>query len=667
MTAQLSPQFRFDGFVVGSANRLAATAARTVAESPGSAYNPLVIYARPGLGKTHLLMAIGHAALAINSALGVEYVTLDDFIEAFNTAVAAGQGEAYRRRFAESDLLLLDDIQFITHRREAQAELLRLVDQMQTAGRQVVLTSDRPPAEIEALDERLLRRVAGGLVIDIAAPDYETRVAILRRKADERQVRFQPGVLEAVASLPLDSVRELVGALNRLVAFQAAGEAPLDPAQAKLVLGVRGTAGDVPTPGVPLAQADGAESVPAAPAPAPAAAAEPADEFGDFLTDVADTLSRQVEGWRRRVEEAIARWGDQGYRTARLEGLLAHGGLEGDPAEALAGFVGDIERLQSLEAQATALAADLGADPVFRDPDGIPAAEAFLARAQEGGSPPPAPEPVWVFDDLVESAGNRVALQAARDVAGRPGALYNPLVILGGPGVGKTHLLHAIGNLLVAAPGTVVACLGAQDFTDELIEAIDRDRVPQWRARYRRVTAFLMDDVQLVAGRERTQEELFLLYNHLVDQGAQLAFTSAQPLDKVAHFEERLASRLAGGLVVELPAPEREVRQAVIERLLGARYGRADGELASYLAGRPAESVRAVQALVQRIEAAADARHGEPDVAMAREVLEGAAARPARLASGPRTSGATAGGFRSREKCVWEWPDLGERLVEEWR
>ena len=667
MTTQLSPQFRFDGFVVGAANRLAATAARAVAESPGTAYNPLFIYARPGLGKTHLLMAIGHAAQVINPALTVEYVTLDDFVEAFHTAVGAGQGEAYRRRFAESDLLLVDDVQFLTHRRETQAELLRLVDQMQTAGRQIVLTSDRPPADIEALDERLLRRVAGGLVIDIAAPDYETRVAILRRKAEERQVRFAPGVLEAVASLALDSVRELVGALNRLVAFQSAGDAPLDAAQARLVLGVRATAADLP-PVPPVDQGDGAtlEVLEDAPAPAPQAGDAAPDEFGSFLSEVADTLTRQVEGWKRRVEEAIARWDAQGYRTTRLAGLLDRG-LDGDPAEALSGFVADIERLQVLQAEAAALAEDLAAEPVFRDPDAVADAELFLARAREGASPPPPPEAIWVFDDLVESAGNRVALRSARDVAARPGVLYNPLVILGDAGVGKTHLLHAVGNLLVAAPGAVVACLNAQDFTEELIEAIARDRVGPWRARYRRVTAFLLDDVQLVAGREQTQEELFLLFNHLLEQGAQLAFTSGAAPGTIEGFEERLASRLAGGLVVQLPAPEREVRQAVIERLLGARYEKVDAELASFLAGRPAESVRAVQALVQRIEAAADARHTEPDVTLAREVLEGAAPRPVRPAPGVRTSGVSSGGFRSPEKSVWEWPDLGERLIEEWR
>ncbi len=140
---------------------------------------------------------------------------------------------SYRQRFLDVDLLLVDDVQFLTHRREMQAELLRLTDALQAANRQIVLTSDRPPAEIEALDDRLIRRFAGGLVIDVSAPDYETRVAILRRKAEERRASFAKGVLDAVAAVGIDNVRELLGALNRLIAFQSVSDAPLTAAQAR--------------------------------------------------------------------------------------------------------------------------------------------------------------------------------------------------------------------------------------------------------------------------------------------------------------------------------------------------------------------------------------------------------------------------------------------------
>src|SRR5256885_16035536 len=223
--------------VVGAATRRAATAAKAVAESRGRVYNPFFIYARPGLGTPHLVMGIGHAARLITPGLSVEYLTLDEFVESFHAAVAAGHGEAYRRRFSDVDLLLVDDVQFLTHRREMQAELLRLSDTLQTTNRQIVLTSDRPPAEIEALDERLIRRFAGGLVIDVSAPDYETRVAILRRKAEERRATFVQGVLDAVGSLAIDNVRELLGALNRLIAFQAVSDTPLRPEQARALAG----------------------------------------------------------------------------------------------------------------------------------------------------------------------------------------------------------------------------------------------------------------------------------------------------------------------------------------------------------------------------------------------------------------------------------------------
>jgi chromosomal replication initiator protein len=237
VTTALNPKFTFETFVVGAANRLAVTAARTVAESPGSAYNPLFIYSGSGLGKTHLLMAIGANAKRLAPALGVEYLTLDEFVEAFHAAIGAGQGDAFRRRFQTVDVLLIDDVQFLTNRREMQAELLRLSEALQSAGRQIVLTSDRPPVEIENLDERLISRFSGGLVVDIGAPDYETRVAILRRKAEERGAEFQPGVLETVAAAGFTNVRELMGVLNRLVAYQAVNETPLNAEGAKALLG----------------------------------------------------------------------------------------------------------------------------------------------------------------------------------------------------------------------------------------------------------------------------------------------------------------------------------------------------------------------------------------------------------------------------------------------
>ena len=663
MTATLNPLYRFDTLVVGAANRLAFTAAKAVAESPGTVYNPLFIYARPGLGKTHLLMGIGHAARVINVGLCVEYLTLDEFVESFHAAIAAGQGDAYRRRFHDVDLLLVDDVQFLTHRREMQSELLRLTDTLQSANRQIVLTSDRPPAEIEALDERLIRRFAGGLVIDVSAPDYETRVAILRRKADERRAKFVEGVLEAVASLAIDNVRELLGALNRLVAFQAVSETPLLPAQARALAG-----GDEVSE-KPDKTGKAQRHAPSAPAPSGSSSQGSAgDEFSDFLSEVSATVSLQVDSWRAKVAAAILRWEGEGFRTTRIESLLQQE-MTVDPEAALRQFAADVGRLQALHAEAAELAPDLAGSTAFRDPDDIAGAEALTQRARQGAHPPPAPSPLWKLEDLVESPSNRMALQAARAVVADPASRYNPLVIVGSSGVGKTHLLHALGNALAAKSKAAVACLSAHEFTSELIEAIDRDAIGPWRARYRSAGAFLLDDVHLVAEKDRTQDELFVLFNFLIESGRQMIFSSGVPLSELTGVEPRLRTRLEGGLVVDLPAPDREMRQQLLQRALQGKSGTVDADLVDYLGSRPADSVRALQGLLQRVLNAAESKGVAPTAALAREVLEAPAPKPLRRSTGVRTSGivAPASGARSREKIVWDWPDVGDRIVEEWR
>ncbi|HEV8456412.1 MAG TPA: DnaA/Hda family protein, partial [Gemmatimonadales bacterium] len=532
-----------------------------------------------------------------------------------------------------------------THRREMQAELLRLSDALQTANRQIVLTSDRPPAEIEALDERLVRRFAGGLVIDVSAPDYETRVAILRRKAEERRASFGRGVLEAVGAVAIDNVRELLGALNRLIAFQAVSDTPLKPEQARAL-----AAGLEITETAPTSDVSGG-----------------VDEFGDFLSEVSATVAQQVDSWRTKVAAAILRWEGEGFRTARLEALLQQE-MTTDPEQVLRQFEADVCRLQTLHAEAAELAPDLAGSAAFRDPDDLAGAEATTQRARQGAHPPPAPSPLWQLDDLVEGTGNRMAVQAARAVVGEPATRYNPLVIIGTSGVGKTHLLHAVGNALGQRVQGPVACLSAHEFTGELIEAIDRDAVGPWRARYRGASAFLLDDFHLVAEKDRTQDELFVLFNFLMESGRQMIFTSAVPLSELKGVEARLRTRLEGGLVVDLPAPERELRQQVLERLLQSKSGSPDPELVGYLGSRPVDSIRAVHGLLQRVLNAAETQGVAPTAALARDVIEGPAPKaPRRPAS--RSSGvvAPASGARSREKIVWDWPDVGDRILEEWR
>ncbi len=651
MTATLNPKFSFETFVVGAANRLAVTAGRAVVENPGTAYNPLFIYSGSGLGKTHLLMALGQGAKKLSPTLNIEYLTLDEYVEAFHAAVAAGQGDAFRRRFQNVDMLLVDDVQFLTNRKEMQAELLRLTEALQAAGHQIVLTSDRPPPEIADLDERLISRFSGGLVVDIGTPDYETRVAILRRKAEERGAKFQPGVLETVAGAEFQNVRELMGALNRLVAYQAVNDGPLNAEGAKRLLGLA----DAPaTAGAGGGGGGGGGS---------------GDEFGAFLHDVTVTVGKAVEAWRARVGEAVLRWEGEGYRTRRLEALLEQEAPAGVD-EVIAKFAADVERLKALEAEVAALDPQAAGQSLFRDPDRLAEAEGAAESVRAGAAPPPGPSAAFPLDAYAVGPSNDVAVSSLRAAIKQPGKRYNPLVLIGKSGLGKTHLLNAIGLELAKGRKAIVACLSTQAFIDELIAAIDGDRVEWWRARYRRATALLLDDIQLLAGKDRTQEELFNLFNLFQDQERQLVFTAPEHPNKLVGLEKRIVSRLEGGLVAELAEPDRGVRRAVLERLLAQQQLAADSALLDYIADRPMDSVRTLIGVVQRLLGAAAAQDQPLNAGLAREVLEGQPAEPGRRTAGFRTSGlvvSSLGGIRSREKMAWDWPDPVDRLVEDLR
>lgn len=217
--ARLDPRFTFDAFVAASSNRLALAAAQTVGETPGRAYNPLFIYGASGLGKTHLLHAIGNYVQTNYAQMRVLYVTTEHFMNDFIDAIRNKTQIGFKRQYRECDVLLIDDIQFIQGREGLQEELFHTYNTLLGAGKQIVLTSDRTPKAIDTLEERLRSRLLSGLLTEIDRPDLETRLAILRTKADYDRIALPNDVAEFIASHVRDNIRELEGAIIRVNAF----------------------------------------------------------------------------------------------------------------------------------------------------------------------------------------------------------------------------------------------------------------------------------------------------------------------------------------------------------------------------------------------------------------------------------------------------------------
>ena len=215
----LNPKYTFQNFIVGSNNELAAAAAQAVAKNPGKSYNPLFVYGGVGLGKTHLMQAIGNDFLKTGGGKRVLYVTSEKFTNEFIQAVRDNRGEGFKNLYRNVDLLLIDDVQFLAGKEQTQEEFFHTFNTLHQTNKQIVLSSDRLPKDIPAIEERLVSRFEWGMIADVQAPDFETRLAILRSKAVERGYSVDPGVLEYLAQTIESNIRELEGSLNRLMVF----------------------------------------------------------------------------------------------------------------------------------------------------------------------------------------------------------------------------------------------------------------------------------------------------------------------------------------------------------------------------------------------------------------------------------------------------------------
>jgi chromosomal replication initiator protein len=232
----LNARYTFSNFIVGSANRLAHAASLSVAERPGHAYNPLFLYGGVGLGKTHLMHAIGNAVAAKFPRKRVLYATSEKFTNEFITSIQQGRIDEFRARYRRIDLLLIDDIQFIADKERTQEEFFHTFNAIHEDGKQIVLSSDRPPKAILTLEERLRSRFEWGLIADLTAPDLETRIAILRAKAEEQATPIASDVVEFIARKVVSNIRELEGALNRIVAYANMNASPVTIELAQAVL-----------------------------------------------------------------------------------------------------------------------------------------------------------------------------------------------------------------------------------------------------------------------------------------------------------------------------------------------------------------------------------------------------------------------------------------------
>jgi chromosomal replication initiator protein len=236
-TTTFNPRYTFDQFVIGDGNRLAHAASLAVAELPGQAYNPLFLHAPPGLGKTHLLHAIGNYARAFDAGATVRYTTVEAFTNNFITALSARSLDHFKRAYRDADILLIDDVQFLASKAKTEEEFFHTFNALHETGRQLVLTCDRLPRQLVTVEERLRERFESGLVTDIRPPDFATRVAILSKRAALDQIHLSNhAVLELIAERVTDNVRALEGALIRIVAFHSLTRRPIDLDLAATVL-----------------------------------------------------------------------------------------------------------------------------------------------------------------------------------------------------------------------------------------------------------------------------------------------------------------------------------------------------------------------------------------------------------------------------------------------
>lgn len=362
MSGTVDPRMNLQSFVVGPANRVAWEAARTVAEAPGATYNPLFIYSDTGLGKTHLLAAIANRAHELQPGIRVVYAPLEQMLRDLK---AGGDAEA---RYRDAEILLIDDLQFVGGRPEGQEALFHIIDHLLLQGNQVVLACDEPPLEMDELDDRLLSRFSGGLVVDIDRPTLRTRRAILERRLTEMGAELEREVIDAIARVALENVRQLKGALHRVLALSQAEERKVSAEEVDRILGDLVSDRDIPLWDEVATNETG--------------------EFEEFLTDVSTAVEAAVSSprWQEELARAILSFESDGYRTARLESYL-DSDQPVDAQRVIEEYERDIETLRTIEAELERLDSGVLQKAPVKDPDRLAELRAILEEVRREKSP----------------------------------------------------------------------------------------------------------------------------------------------------------------------------------------------------------------------------------------------------------------------------------------
>jgi len=639
----LDPRFTFEHFVVGPANRLASAAARRAAENPGSSYNPLFLYASSGLGKTHILGAIAHHAARHHPDIRVEYETLEGFLARLAQALESENAGGVRARYDALDVLLMDDVQFLTGQTEAQEMLLRTLDVLAGEGRQVVLTSDRPPSEIDGLDARLRSRFEGGLLVDIGAPEYETRVAIIRKKAEARGQPLHPEVADIIGRIAFRNVRELNGALNRVLAIQELEGRRVEPEEAALLFGRQKPA-----------------------------ASPHATEGNRFLDELSSTVAAQVEArelpWRKLLRETAEEVEAEEFKADRLRRLMHKDSPPEDPRQVVRAFRETIRRLKEIRDRLEEVGNPWpeAAYGVLRDPERLEEAEALLASAQERARPfpkvPEGPSLESLSPDLPH-----LVVRAAEQLVKTDRPEYSPLYIWSLDGVAARVLLEATGRSRPPqGDEKLVAFVSVSEFAQDFIHALSAGVAGAWRERWWSTDLLLVNGVQDLSGTERAQDEFFHLFEALQRKGARIMVAADRPPSEIAGVDDRLRSRFEGGLVLEVGLRAEDLPEGLRPAKTAMASSAPEGPSKAPPTSRTSKKPSPEDVSARDREWIMSFGPGAQTQAGVRGSADGTGQESGARSRAAGRAGAAAGtGLPSAEQVIWEWPRLRDRIVED--